>query len=111
MTVEDYESGEEVVVEFHESDYGRRFLSPDTNREFAEQYIEQALRESGTDIIGKGIIYCVSRPQAAQLTNQLNVAAEGRWPGKYRSGLRRADHPRRGTAPRTWAEPSRAKEA
>ena len=90
MTVEDYESGEEVIVEFHESDYGRRFLSPDTNREFAERYIAHALREPGTDIIGegiigKGIIYCVTRAQAAQLTNQLNIAAEARWPGRYQS--------------------------
>ena len=85
MTVEDYETGDEVVVEFHESNYGRTFLSPDTNREFAEQYVENALREPGTSIIGKGIIYCVTRAQAAQLTNQLNVVADARWPGKYQS--------------------------
>ena len=85
VTVEDYESGEDVSLEFHEKDYGRTFLSPDTNREFADRYIEHALREPETDIIGKGIIYCVSRAQAAQLTNALNEAAEGKWPGKYRS--------------------------
>ena len=85
MTVEDYESGDEVVVEFHESDYGRRFISPDTNREFAEQYIEHALREPEIDIIGKGIIYCVTRGQAAELTNQLNIAAGATWPGIYQS--------------------------
>ena len=85
VTVEDYESGEDVNLEFHEKDYGRAFLSPDTNREFADQYIEHALREPETDIIGKGIIYCVSRAQAAQLTNELNKVAMARWPGKYRS--------------------------
>ena len=85
MTVEDYENDDDVVVEFHAKDYGRRFLSPDTNREFAEQYIEQALREPETDIIGKGIIYCVTRAQAALLTNQLNIVAEARWPGRYQS--------------------------
>ena len=85
MTVEDYENGDDVVVEFHARDYGRRFLSPDTNREFAEQYIEHALREPETDIIGKGIIYCVTRAQAALLTNQLNIVAEARWPGRYQS--------------------------
>ena len=85
MTVEDYENGDDVVVEFHAKDYGRRFLSPDTNREFAEQYIEHALREPETDIIGKGIIYCVTRAQAALLTNQLNIVAEARWPGRYQS--------------------------
>ena len=84
-TVEDYESGEDVELDFHEKDYGRTFLSPDTNREFAERYIEHALREPGTNIIGKGIIYCVTRAQAAQLTNELNRAAEAKWPGKYRS--------------------------
>lgn len=85
VTVADYETGEDVSLEFHEKDYGRTFLSPDTNREFAERYIEHALREPETDVIGKGIIYCVSRAQAAQLTNELNKAAEARWPGKYRS--------------------------
>ena len=85
VTIEDYETGEDVSLEFHEKDYGRAFLSPDTNREFAERYIEYALREPETDIIGKGIIYCVSRAQAAQLTNELNQAAAVRWPGKYRS--------------------------
>ncbi len=84
-TVEDYETGEDISLEFHEKDYGRLFLSPDTNREFAERYIELALREPETDIIGKGIIYCVNRAQAAQLANELNRAAETRWPGKYRS--------------------------
>ena len=85
LTLEDYESGEDVSLAFHEKDYGRTFLSPDTNREFAYRYIEHALREPETDIIGKGIIYCVSRAQAAQLTNELNKAAEAKWPGKYRS--------------------------
>ena len=85
MTVEDYETGEDVHLEFHEGHYGRSFLSPDTNREFAEQYLERALREPQTDILGKGIIYCVNRMQAAQLTNELNKAAEARWPGKYNS--------------------------
>ena len=85
MTVEDYETGEDVHLEFHEGHYGHSFLSPDTNREFAEQYLERALREPQTDILGKGIIYCVNRMQAAQLTNELNKAAEARWPGKYNS--------------------------
>jgi len=85
VTVADYETGEDVSLEFRKKDYGRTFLSPDTNREFAERYIEHALREPETDIIGKGIIYCVSRAQAAQLTNELNQAAEARWPRKYRS--------------------------
>ena len=85
VTVEDYESGEDVNLEFHAKDYGRAFLSPDTNREFAERYIKHALREPETDIIGKGIIYCVSRAQAAQLTNELNKTAEAKWLRKYRS--------------------------
>ena len=85
VTLEDYETGEDVSLEFHEKDYGHTFLSPGTNQEFAERYIELALREPGTDIIGKGIIYCVSRAQAAQFTNELNKAADAKWPGKYHS--------------------------
>ena len=53
LTLEDYESGEDISLAFHEKDYGRTFLSPDTNREFAERYIDLALREPETDIIGK----------------------------------------------------------
>ena len=85
VTIQDLESGEDVDWEFHAKDYGRAFLSPDTNREFAEQYIENALREPETDIIGKGIIYCVNRRQAGELTNELNRAADREWPGRYRS--------------------------
>ena len=85
LTLEDYETGEDISLRFHEKDYGNSFLSPDTNREFAERYIELALREPETEIIGKGIIYCVNRAQAAQLTNELNKAADVRWPGRYQS--------------------------
>ena len=48
LTLEDYESGEDVNLAFHEKDYGRTFLSADTNREFAERYIDLALREPET---------------------------------------------------------------
>ena len=85
LTLEDYETGEDISLRFREKDYGNSFLSPDTNREFAERYIELALPEPETDIIGKGIIYCVNRAQAAYLTNELNKAADARWPGRYQS--------------------------
>ena len=85
LTLEDYETGEDISLAFHQKDYGNTFLSPDTNREFAERYIALALREPETDIIGKGIIYCVNRAQAAQFTNELNKAADTRWPGRYQS--------------------------
>ena len=85
LTLEDYETGEDISLAFREKDYGNTFLSPDTNREFAGSYIELALREPETDTIGKGIIYCVNRAQAAQLTNELNKAADASWPGRYQS--------------------------
>ena len=81
----DYDKGEYIERKFHAKDYGNLFLSPDTNREFAEQFLEYALREPGTDIIGKSIIYCASIVQAAQLTNELNKVAEVMWPGRYNS--------------------------
>ena len=84
-TVADYDMGEDVNLEFHENDYGRTLQSDGTNEEFAERYIELALREPATDIIGKGIIYCVNVAQAAQLTNKLNKVADRVWPGKYQS--------------------------
>ena len=108
VTVEDYETGEDVNLEFHVGDYGRRFLSPDTNREFAERYIERALREPGTEIIGKGIIYCVSRAQAGLLTNELNQVADRVWPGKYGSDFA-MQITTKWIAPPRWGVPSPAR--
>ncbi len=82
---ENEESGAEEVKAFHEGSYGKQFLSPDTNREFAEQIIQHARREPETDLIGKTIVYCSTTEQASLLTQELNTAASAAWPARYNS--------------------------
>ena len=85
VTLEDYESGRDVDLTFHSGHFAQTFISPGTNDEFAQVYIDEALREPGTDLIGKGIIYAVNQRHAAALTQALNRAAAARWPGRYQS--------------------------
>ena len=86
ITLEDYENaGGNLELTFRINDLGRAFLSPGTNAEFARVYIEEALREPGSDLIGKGIVYAVDQSHAAALTQALNQAATARWPGVYQS--------------------------
>ena len=86
VTIADYEtSGGDLDLTYHAGDFARTFLSPGTNAEFARVYLEEALREPETDLIGKGIIYAVNQRHAAALTQALNEAASARWPGVYNS--------------------------
>ncbi|MDE2785415.1 MAG: DEAD/DEAH box helicase family protein [Chloroflexota bacterium] len=86
VTIADYEtSGGDLDLAYHAGDFARTFLSPGTNAEFARVYLEEALREPETDLIGKGIIYAVNQRHAAALTQALNEAASARWTGAYNS--------------------------
>lgn len=86
VSLADYENnGDDFEVTYRSGDFARTFLSPGTNAEFARVYIEEALQEPETDLIGKGIIYAVNQRHAAALTQALNKAASARWPGVYSS--------------------------
>ena len=86
VTIADYESDEgEQQFTYHIGDFARSFLSQGTNVEFARVYLAEALREPGTELIGKGIIYAVSQRHAAMLTQALNEVAGETWPGVYQS--------------------------
>ena len=86
VTIANYETaGGDLDLTYHAGDFARTFLSPGTNAEFARVYLEEALREPETDLIGKGIIYAVNQRHAAALTQALNEAASARWPGVYNS--------------------------
>ena len=86
VTVADYDSADaDLELTYRIGDFARTFLSQGTNEEFARVYIEEALRETDTDLIGKGIIYAVNQNHAAMLTQALNEAAETQWPGVYQS--------------------------
>ena len=69
VTVADYDSADaDLELTYRIGDFARTFLSQGTNEEFARVYIEEAWRETGTDLIGKGIIYAVNQNHAAMLT-------------------------------------------
>ncbi len=86
VTVADYDTADaDLELTYRIGDFARTFLSQGTNEEFARVYIDEALRETGTDLIGKGIIYAVNQDHAAMLTQALNEAAEAQWPGVYQS--------------------------
>jgi type I restriction enzyme R subunit len=86
VTIADYETaGGDLELTYHAGDFARTFLAPGTNAEFARVYLEEALPEPETDLIGKGIIYAVNQRHAAALTQALNEAASARWPGAYNS--------------------------
>ena len=84
-TVDEYESEMDKEVRFHVKNYERSFKSRATNEEFCREFIRESLKEPGTNLIGKGIIYAVTQPHAAQLTNILNELADELWPGVYNS--------------------------
>lgn len=86
VTLFDYDAaGGDLELTYRARDFARTFLSQGTNAEFARVYIAEALQETGTDLIGKGIIYAVNQSHAALLTQALNEAAAEIWPGVYQS--------------------------
>ena len=70
---------------FHVGNLGRNLFIPATRREFAETILDEALREPGSNLIGKTIVYTPSQTEALELTNTLNAVAMARWPGLYQS--------------------------
>ena len=70
---------------FRIGDLGRDLFIPSTRREFAETILDEALREPGSNLIGKTIVYTPTQIEALELTNALNLAAMARWPGLYQS--------------------------
>lgn len=74
-----------VTDTFHAGNLGRNLFIPATRQEFAETIIAEALREPGSDLIGKTIVYTPSQTEAFELTNVLNTVAMAQWPGVYQS--------------------------
>ncbi len=70
---------------FYPGNLGRNLFIPATRREFAETILDEALREPGSNLIGKTIVYTPTQIEALELTNALNLAAMARWPGLYQS--------------------------
>ncbi|MEO7839368.1 MAG: DEAD/DEAH box helicase family protein [Anaerolineales bacterium] len=82
---ENDEAGEEVEETFIKKDFEKTFFSDDTNRVFCETFLHKALRDPISDEIGKSIVFCVSQPHAAKITQMLNEVADQMFPGRYQS--------------------------
>jgi len=79
------DEGDEEEVIYKQKDFERHFFSEKTNSEFIKTFLDNALRDSISNEIGKTIIFCVSRRHAAKITAILNEYAMKMFPGKYNS--------------------------
>ncbi|MGA2545660.1 MAG: DEAD/DEAH box helicase family protein [Rectinemataceae bacterium] len=82
-TLEDGDDSVETV--FKQTDFERRFFSPQTNRSFCRAFLEHGLVDPVTGEFGKSLVFCVSQNHAADIAQQFNELAEELWPGRYRS--------------------------
>ena len=88
VPISGFDESEEEQTEhraFRAGNYGREFFAPATRLEFAEEIIDQALREPETGLLGKTIVYASSQQEAHALANALNEVASDHWPGVYQS--------------------------
>jgi len=76
---------EEQEETYFARDFEKKFFSDETNMMFVKTFIDNAMRDSITGEIGKGIIFCVSRKHAAKITQLLNVYADKMFPEMYYS--------------------------
>jgi len=88
VQVNSEENGTDDVI-FGAKNFERNFFNEDTNRVFAETILNNGLLDPITGEFGKSLVFCVSRAHAAKITNQLNVLASKKWPGKYQSDFAR----------------------
>lgn len=79
------EQDEDETAAFKQRDFEKKFFSESTNRLFCKTFIANALPDPISDEIGKTIIFAVSQPHAAKLTQILNEMAHLLFPGKYNS--------------------------
>ena len=81
------ESGDEVTdeVKYNQSQFEKKFFSDETNNVFVETFIENGWLDPISSEFGKGLVFAVSQKHAAKITQLLNVCANNKWPGKYKS--------------------------
>ena len=79
------EEGEDQKEAFKQREFEKRFFSEATNQLFCKIFLEKALRDPISGEIGKSIIFTVSQPHAAKLTQIFNQMADRMYPGKYQS--------------------------
>ena len=79
------DAGEDRQQAYRQSEFEKRFFSPDTNQLFCKTFLENALRDPVSFEIGKSIIFAVSQNHAAKLAQILNQMADRMYPAKYQS--------------------------
>ncbi|HEX7483693.1 MAG TPA: DEAD/DEAH box helicase family protein [Candidatus Saccharimonadales bacterium] len=75
----------EVDAIFGARDFERKFFNEKTNQVLAQTFLDNADADPISGELGKSIVFAVSQPHAAKMTNILNRLAMARWPGKYQS--------------------------
>lgn len=83
MNHEGQEVSEEVV--YSQRNFERKFFSDETNGVFVKTFLDNGLLDPITQEFGKGLVFAVSQKHAAKLTQLLNVYADKKWAGKYKS--------------------------
>ena len=81
------EEGEETSEEilYKQRQFERKFFSDETNRVFVKTLLDNGLLDPINHEFGKTLVFAVSQKHAAKLTQLLNVYADNKWPGKYKS--------------------------
>jgi type I restriction enzyme R subunit len=79
--------GQEVSEEFvyKQRNFERKFFSDETNSVFVKTFLDNGLLDPITHEFGKGLVFAVSQKHAAKLTQLLNIYADKKWAGKYKS--------------------------
>ena len=77
--------GEDRQQAYSQSEFEKRFFSPETNQLFCKTFLENALHDPVSGEIGKSIIFAVSQNHAAKLAQILNQMADRMYPAKYQS--------------------------
>jgi type I restriction enzyme R subunit len=81
------QEGQEVTEEtiYKQRNFERKFFSDETNNVFVKTFLDNGLLDPITNEFGKGLVFAVSQKHAAKLTQLLNVYADKKWSGKYKS--------------------------
>lgn len=81
------ESGDEVTeeVQYKQTQFEKKFFSDETNNVFVKTFIDNGWLDPLSGEFGKGLVFAVSQKHAAKLTQLLNIYADKKWAGKYKS--------------------------
>ena len=81
------DTGDEHEEAFKQREFEKRFFSDGTNQVFCKTFLENALRDPVSGVVGKSIIFAVSQNHAARLTQTLNDMAAVMFPRIYQSNF------------------------